>query len=74
MDLVATEVTTTPGTVTPTIELFLDLRDPRAALPDPLVEVMVLLQSSPVIEAMHIMDGHHPAPIVAAATETGDHL
>jgi len=74
MGLVATEVMTTTGTVTLTIELSLDLRDPRAALRDPLVEVMVLLQSSPMIEAMHIMDDHHPAPIVVAATETGDHL
>lgn len=74
MGLVVTEVTTTPGTITPTIELFRDLMGPRAALRDPLVEVMVLLQSSLMIEAMPIMDDHPPAPTVVATTETGGHL
>jgi hypothetical protein len=74
MGLVVTEVTTTPGTVTLTIELFRDLMGPRAALRDPLVEVMVLLQSSLMIEAMPIMDDHHLAPTVVVATETGGHL
>jgi hypothetical protein len=74
LGLVATEVTTTPGTVTLTIELFRDLMGPREALRDPLAGLMVLLQSSPMIEAMPIMDDHHPAPTVVAATETGGHL